>query len=130
MVEITVDELEEIYRKEIPNWDKLSDTEKIVKRDKFINIVEKKVSVASNEVTAFKFLLLGVILGIVGNLWASIIYDFFKNYKLPYLVVLILITILIIWRMIRIFRGTINKHMSSDPILRRLWEKMIEKEKL
>jgi len=122
------------FAKKIPNWEKLSDENRWLEIEKSFHESSNKTSDEINKLhnlkDSFILLLLGILLGIVGNLWANIIYDSLKNDFLDYLLVLIVLTCGVLVLAIDIFLKKSNTHikkidgyMLSNPITRHFWKK-------
>ncbi len=82
----------------------------------------KAFSKAKDVVFAWKLFFFGITTGVVGNLWASVLYDFFKKFELLYIVFLIFITIILIRVMLSIFIDNINASMSENQISKKMWD--------
>ncbi len=112
-----------IIEKEIPNWKNLSVSQIQSRLDALIEDSQKTISRSENQIDGFKFLLLGLALGVVGNLWASLFYDLLKDRLFIYIPVLFFITCgALVWTM-DLFIKRIDTQMSNSPFTRPFWEK-------
>lgn len=120
---------EELFGKIFPEFDKLHEDEKIVFLEEIRKRSNLSVERTKNDIFGWKLFLWGVTFGIVGNLWASVLYDYFKKFGLYYIFFLSLFSLVVAIAAISSLVNNIDTRMSDDPGVRKIWDYTKENKK-
>lgn len=91
---------------EVSNWD-----------------AQRDINYANSYIDSYKFLGIGIAIGILGNLWASLLHWLLIPYWRFYVPALAIASVLSVVFLFDLLIKGVDKRMSANPLLRRAWNK-------
>lgn len=82
---------------------------------------KNKIEKAELYVREFKLVLVGLALGVVGNLWANLLWELFRGYEFKFFIILILITALVFIYIFKDILNLLDSIMNGNSILKKKW---------
>ncbi len=87
-----------------------------------IDDAEKRTKEIELHIRDFKLILIGLALGVIGNLWANLIWELFKGYEFLFSFFLLFLTLAVFKEMLGSIIKIFDTGMTGNPLLNKRWE--------
>ncbi len=92
---------------------------------RLIRDAEERLARTNLHLREYGLILIGLLLGILGNIWANLIWEAFRGHEFLFFILLIFITCLVLERMIRYVTNSVERAMEENPVLSQYWKAQI-----
>ncbi len=114
-------DFESRFRKLFPEWDSLSFDDQQKKIDDVLNDAKDRLRTVRQLIHDHSLLYLGIALGILGNIWASIFHEFFRVQPQIYIIVTVFLTGVAISYSSDFVLKNVNKAIDQNSFLKAEW---------
>lgn len=109
----------ELIIKLFPNFNEVSEDEQFLILREIKERSSRIIDKTKETVFGWKLFFLGILTGVIINLWSSVLFEYFKEFKLYFVYFLTLITLALMSQIINIFADNIDNQMSTDPVIKK-----------